>query len=189
MSLDLITGPSVEPVSLADAKVQCHVEHDAEDTLIGALIVAARRMAEHQTQRALITQTWELTLDAFPDAEIRLDKPKVLSIVSVKYLDAAGVLQTLDPAAYALDATTKPGFVMPVSSWPSTYAGANAVRVRFTAGYGPAASDVPADVVAWIQMQIATLYRNREAFAVGYSVADLPNRFVDGLLDAERVYL
>ena len=189
MSLDLITGPSVEPVSLADAKVQCRVEHDAEDTLIGALIVAARRMAEHQTQRALITQTWELTLNAFPDAEIRLDKPKVLSIVSVKYLDAAGVLQTLDPAAYALDATTKPGFVIPVSSWPSTYAGANAVRVRFTAGYGPGASDVPADVVAWIQMQIATLYRNREAFAVGYSVTDLPNRFVDGLLDAERVYL
>jgi len=189
MSLALITAPTVEPVTVADAKVHLRVDHDAEDTLIGSLIVAARRMAEHQTQRALITQTWELVLAEFPEAAIQLDKPKVLSIESVKYLDAAGALQTLDPGAYTLDAATKPGFVVPVSSWPGTYVADNAVRVRFTAGYGPAATDVPADLVAWMLMQIAALYRNREAFAAGYSVTDLPNRFVDGLLDAERVYL
>lgn len=189
MSLDLITGPTVEPVTVADAKVHLRVDHEAEDTLIGALIVAARRMAEHQLQRALITQTWELVLREFPAGSIQLDKPKVLGIESVKFLDTTGALQTLDPGAYTLDAATKPGFVVPVSSWLSTYTADNAVRVRFTAGYGPAAADVPADVVAWMLMQIGALYRNREAFAVGYSVADLPNRFVDGLLDAERVYL
>lgn len=189
MSLDLITAPALEPVSLAQAKLHLKVDHSEDDTLIGGLIVAARRMAEHQTQRALVTQTWELVLDAFPAAEIQLAKPKVLSIVWVKYLDAAGALQTLDSAAYALDAATLPGYVVPVSTWPSTYDGANAVRVRFTAGYGPAAADVPADVVAWMQLQIGALYRNREAFAAGYSVAELPNRFVGALLDAERVYL
>jgi hypothetical protein len=75
------------------------------------------------------------------------------------------------------------------ASWPSTYDGANAVRVRFTCGYGPAASDVPADVVAWMKLQVGALYRNREGFAAGQSVAELPGRFFDALLDAERVYL
>lgn len=189
MSLDLITAPALEPVSLAEAKLHLKVDHSDEDTLISALIVAARRMAEHQTQRALVTQTWELVLDAFPADEIQLPKPKVLSIVWVKYLDTSGVLRTLDPAAYALDAATLPGYVIPVDLWPSPYSGANTVRVRFTAGYGPAAADVPADVVAWMLLQVGALYRNREAFAAGYSVAELPNRFVSGLLDAERVYL
>ncbi len=191
MSLTLITAPSLEPMTLAEAKLHLRVDGTDEDDLITALIVAARRRAEHLLTRALITQTWELTLDEFPAADIQLPKPGVLSIVSVKYLDSAGVEQTVDSADYALDAATIPGWVLLASgaSWPTTYDGANAVRVRFTCGYGPAASDVPADVVAWCKLQVGALYRNREGFAAGQSVAELPGRFFDALLDAERVYL
>ena len=191
MSLTLITAPSLEPMTLAEAKLHLRVDGTDEDDLITALIVAARRRAEHLLTRALITQTWELTLDEFPAADIQLLKPGVLSIVSVKYLDSAGVEQTVDSADYALDAATIPGWVLLASgaSWPTTYDGANAVRVRFTCGYGPAASDVPADVVAWCKLQVGALYRNREGVAAGQSVAELPGRFFDALLDAERVYL
>ncbi len=191
MSLTLITAPSLEPMTLAEAKLHLRVDGTDEDDLITALIVAARRRAEHLLTRALITQTWELTLDEFPAADIQLPKPGVLSIVSVKYLDSAGVEQTVDSADYALDAATIPGWVLLASdaTWPTTYDGANAVRVRFTCGYGPAASDVPADVVAWCKLQVGALYRNREGFAAGQSVAELPGRFFDSLLDAERVYL
>lgn len=191
MSLTLITAPSLEPMTLADAKLHLRVDGTDEDNLITALIVAARRRAEHLLTRALITQTWELTLDEFPAADIQLPKPGVLSIVSVKYLDSAGIEQTVDLADYALDAATTPGWVLLASgaTWPTTYDGANAVRVRFTCGYGPAASDVPADVVAWCKLQVGALYRNREGFAAGQTVAELPGRFFDALLDAERVYL
>ena len=40
----------------------------------------------------------------------------------------------------------------------------------------------------WLLQQVAAMYRNREAFAQGLTVAELPGRFVDGLLDAQRLY-
>ncbi len=39
----------------------------AEDTLIDGLITAARRYCENITRRALITQTWDLWLEKFPE--------------------------------------------------------------------------------------------------------------------------
>lgn len=192
MSMTLITGPAVEPVTLNEAKLHLRVDGSTDDALITSLIVAARRSAEHLLNRALITQTWELAIDEFPaDDVIELPMSRALSIVSVKHLDQANVEQTVSSANYTLDAAVTPGLVRLVAgaSWPGTYDIANAVKVRFTAGYGPAATDVPADVVAWIKLQIGALYRNREGFAAGQSVAELPGRFFDALLDAERVYL
>jgi len=191
MSLTLTTAPAIEPVSLALAKTHCRIDGTEFDTLLPIWISAARRRAEHELGRALITQTWELALDEFPVADIELPMPGVLSIVSVKYLDSTGVEQTVDSADYALDAATTPGWVLLASgaSWPSTYAGANSVKVRFTAGFGPAASDAHEDVVAWMLMQIGAMHRHASAVATGVSVTELPGRFVDGLLDRARVYL
>ncbi len=98
---------------------------------------------------------------------------------------------TLPRAAYRLDTLCLPGWAVPAieTDWPDTQADAiNAVRVRFTAGYGAAAA-VPANIKQWMLLQIAAAYRNREAFAAGITVADLPNRWVDGLLDSERTFL
>lgn len=192
MTLRRVTAPAVEPVSLAEAKLQRRVEHALDDAwFTGIAIPSARQTAENITGRALVTQTWELALDAFPGCEIELAKPKVLSIVSVKYLDEDGIEQTVNPSQYTLDADTQPGWLLLAdgASWPGTQDGANAVRVRFTAGYGPAAADVPANIRQWMLMQIATAHKHRESFASGISITDLPNRFVDGLLDEARTYL
>jgi len=191
MPLALITPPAVEPISLAEAKLHARVDDSDRDTLITVFIKSAREAAEHELGRALITQTWRLTLDEFPCAEIELPKPKVLSIVSVGYVDTAGADQTVSAANYTLDSAQLPGWVLPAQdfSWPSTDDIANAVRVDFTAGYGPAATDVPASVRQWMLLQIAAAVKQSEAFASGFSVAELPNRWVDGLLDRERTYL
>lgn len=188
MSLKLISGPAVEPISLHEAKEHCRVEHTDEDALLTSMIRAVRRLAEARTNRALVSQVWELALDSFPEAEVRLEKPTVLGITSVKYLDPDGVEQTLDPAEYVLDAATLPGLLLPVEVWPETYDDANAVKIRFTAGYGATASDVPEDIKAWMLLQLATLYTHREAFTQGRAT-ELPNRFTDALLDGEKVYL
>lgn len=189
MPLTLITPPATEPITLAEAKAQCKVEHALDDDLITTLIQTYRERAEHETGRALITQTWELSLDAFPEAEIELPKPNVVSITSVTYLDSAGVLQTISGANYTLDAAAIPGWVLPAVNytWPTSQDVANAVKVRFVAGYGAAAA-VPAAIKTWIKLQIGAAYANREAFVRG-NVSELPNRFVDGLLDPFRTYL
>lgn len=188
MALKPISAPAAEPVTLAEAKIRLSVDHDEHNAMITDLIAAARAAAENKTGRALIAQTWELVLDAFPAHEIKLAKPPVSSIVSIQYIDPDGVQQTMDPADYSLDPDSLPGWVLPAygTAWPATLDAANVVRVRFVAGYGAAATDVPTPVRQWINVTLATYYANREAILAG-NFTELPNAFVDGLLDCYRI--
>jgi uncharacterized phiE125 gp8 family phage protein len=157
----------------------------AGDPLLAMLITAARRIAERDTGRALITQTWELVLDAFC-REIEIDMLPVPSITSVKYVDEDGDLQTMDSADYVLEperllsAWLRPAFE---KSWPSTRRVEGAVVVRFAAGYGAGGSSVPAEIRTWICAQVAAAYRSPEGLMAGNAIA-LP--FVDRLLDTYR---
>lgn len=190
MTLKLITAPASEPISLAEAKLHCKVDGDEDDALLTALIQAAREEAEHEVGRPLITQTWEKVLDEFPFGEIYLGKPNVLSVTSIKYYDEAQIEQTMPSSSYSLDAENDADcWLLPAinTEWPATLDTANAVRVRFTCGYG-SASNVPATIKAWMLVRIATLYKHREEFVSGVSVTKLPEQFTDRLLDRFRVY-
>lgn len=190
MSLTLIAHPALEPITLAEARAQCRIDDSTEDALLAIYIQAARQHAEGLLFSALITQTWEQTLDAFPADEIKLIKPPVLGITSVAYTDANGDPATMAEGSYVLDAATGPGWLFPASgtSWPSTAPVINAVRIRFTAGFGPAAADVPAPIRQWLLLTIAYLHAQRESHDVAGKVTAIPNRFVDSLLDPYRQY-
>lgn len=187
MALKLIIPPAEEPVTLAEAKAQCRVDGTDDDTFITALIQSAREMAEHETGRALITQTWELVLDAFPAAFV-LRHPPIISVESVKFIDSAGVQQTLDPADTLLDNDSEPGYLVPAygKTWPDSYPVPNAVRVRYTAGYGDAA-DVPQSIKQWMLLMIGTAYAHRETVLAG-QITTLGRQYWDALLDPYRMY-
>jgi uncharacterized phiE125 gp8 family phage protein len=195
MSLKLLTPPAAEPILPADAKTHLRLDPavTAEDALVNALIGSARQQAEYETGRALITQTWQLVLDAFPAGEIQLALPPVQSITSVTYIDTTGALQTLSSALYTVDAVREPARLVPAygATWPSTRdATPNAVTVTFVCGYGAAGTAVPAAIRQWMLLQIGALYRNRESFVdSGKQPAALPGNFVSHLLDPFRVYL
>lgn len=186
MALKLITDATVEPVTLAQAKVQCRVDDDitTDDALIGTLITAARQQCEQELGRALITQTWERVIDAFPSAEIELGKPRVIGITSVTYIDGAGDSQVMSGSDYSLDADTDGGFLLPAinTTWPATLDTANAVRVRFTAGFGADADAVPGAIKAWILARVGDLHPNGDKVS-----ADQQSR-LDRLLDPWRVW-
>jgi len=188
MALKLITGPAAEPISLDEAKLHLRAENgDEEEALISALITAAREAAEHQTGRALLEQTWELALDAFP-CEICLPHPPLIEIVSVTYIDQAGEGQTLEPSAYVLDAHSEPARLIPAygTCWPATRCQPGAVVVQFKAGY-PDADAVPAGIKQWMLLQIGAMYENREAEAMS-SFGAVTLGFADRLLDRYKVY-
>lgn len=188
MALIRIAAPASEPLTLAEAKLHCRVDGTDEDALITALIIAAREQAEHETGRALVTQTWELVLDAFPEAFV-LRKSPVQSVTSLKYLDSAtGAEQTLDPADYLLDKDSEPSYVVPAygKAWPYSREVPNAVRVRYICGYGLAVA-VPQAIKQWMLLAIGTMYENRATAGAG-QVYNIPDRFWSGLLDPYRLY-
>lgn len=184
-----ITPPLIEPVSLEMAKSHLRVTANDEDVLIGLYIQSAREQAQHRIGKALIAQTLEFALDAFPMLAIELPLANATEIVSIKYLNASGTEITLSASNYYLDNYSLTNWIIPSSGfeWPDTLESANAVTVRYIAGYGTAEGDVPSSVKTWMLLAIGAMYENRESMAMG-KVYQLPRDFFDGMLDAERTW-
>ncbi|MFA5376959.1 MAG: hypothetical protein WC455_14510 [Dehalococcoidia bacterium] len=161
--------------------VQVEEATHAEDALLASLIVAAREWAETFTSRALITQTWTAYLNDFPDGDfIELPRPNLLTVASVKYRNCTwttGDWTTWAATNYIEDTTRWKGRVQLAYgiSWPSiTPYPVDAVAVEFTAGYGPAAANVPQAIRQAITLYAATLYENREEIITGAAVSQIP---------------
>ena len=184
--LRVVTPPTVEVVTVAEAKAHCRVTSDAEDALFPRWIRAAREDAEHLTQRAIGTQTLELRIDSFPGSgeSIELPRPPVASVTSVVYRDTLGASQTLSPAAYALRDTEAGALLVPATpgaQWPDVDYFGGAVVITYVAGYTSAT--IPAGTASFILLEAATLYEARES-AGEKPVAEHP--FVPRLLDRTR---
>jgi len=162
MSTNLVTAPTIEPLTLTEAKNHLRVDITDDDTYITNLIVAARLAAENYTGRAFITQTWDLFIDKFPTsgAFIEIPKPPLQSVTTVKYTDADGNQQTLASSVYTVDTNKEMGTVTLAynQSWPTIRAVPNAVEIRFIAGYGATASTVPEGIKHAMRMLIGHLY-------------------------------
>lgn len=200
MPLKIIVPPEIFPVTLAEAKQHLRVDDSDNDDKIELCIQAATRYADGPRgflARALITQTWELVLDRFPDFEMQIPLPPLQEVLSVKYDDTAGDEQTLSADDYSVDNVSEPGWIVPVTSgWPTILEAINTVRVRFIAGYAPTdgispvnlAENVPQDIKAAILLHVGALYEHRETTVVGSTAVQLPWG-AEQLLRAHRMHL
>lgn len=126
--------------------------------------------------------------------QVSLTAP-VQSITSVQYLDEGGALQTLPGAGYTLDANSEPGVIRYASGYalPAVLANrADAVRIRFLAGYPPDLTDpaapdyranLPGALLTWMQVQISTWFNQRESLETGGRLVETSRNFVEALLD------
>ena len=162
MNSVLITPPATEPVTLAETKAHLRVEHSADDAVITTLISAARQWAEVYLRRALITQTWQLSLNSLPE-RLELPKAPLQSITHVKTFDAADVASVVSASVYQADTATTPGALVLRTGavWPDAGRNTNRYEVHYVAGYGTAASSVPAPIRQGLLQHIAALYENR----------------------------
>jgi uncharacterized phiE125 gp8 family phage protein len=177
---------AAEPITLAQARLHLKLDTSGsppshpDDTLVTALIAASRESAEKYTGLAIANQTYTLTLDRFPDAEINLQISKVNSITSISYVDTNGATQTFSSTKYTLDNVTKPSVINLNynEKWPDTRQQPNAVTVTFNAGYtdnvSPNTNPIPKSINQAMLLNIGHLYANREAINVGNIVNEIP---------------
>jgi uncharacterized phiE125 gp8 family phage protein len=183
MSLQLITPPAVEPVTLAEAKAHLKVDATDDDSLITSLIAAARAKAEWHTGRAFVTQSWVLWLDRWPSGgaddglppalsstpplPIEIPLPPLQAVTSITTYALNDAASVLDAGAYQVDGVSEPARVtLKFGVTPPVGLRAiNAVAVAFTAGYGDGESDVPFAVKQAILEIVADIYTNRGEIA------------------------
>ncbi len=180
MSTQLLTPPASLPVTLAEAKEDLRIDDTAQDSVVAAWLAGIVGYTEHRLGRALITQTWRIVHDRFPDA-FMVPMPPAQSVVAIRYYDEDGQLQTLAPADYLLDAVKLPGWIVPApgKAWPATQDGRiNACWADVQCGYGQAI-DVPDTAKLFIRAKL------REQFdpAVRPERDTVQSSFLDRLLD------
>jgi len=191
MALVITSAPAREPVTVSEAKAHLRVDGTAEDTLIGTLILTSRLHIEAALGLALMTQSWRLTLDAWPKRrELELPLRPLRSVSSVNVLTADGAAETVSPASYVVDIDGTPPRIVPNSgSWPQPEKAANGIEIEFTAGFGDEAADVPAPVRQALLLLIAHWYEHRDPIEVGSRDAAIPAAVSDLLAPYRAVRL
>jgi uncharacterized phiE125 gp8 family phage protein len=190
MGLHLVTAPTSEPLTTAEAKTHLRVDHNVDDELIETLCLAAQHTVETGTGRKCGSQTWDDKRDSFPCSgeAIVLPYPPVTSVTSVTYVDQNGTTQTWSSALYTTDLPTGddagPARIFPIygESYPSTREQRNAVTVRFVCGF----TTVPAGMVAAMKLLVGNWYANRESVVVG-TISQVLQQALDTLIWQHKV--
>lgn len=176
---------AVQPVvTVEEIKKHLRLDSSDEDDTLRQYIETATAFVERDAEIALLTSTWKLTLDCFPDWAIELRKPPIQSVSSVVYTDAAGDSQTLSSSLYRVDTVSRPGRITPEFGqlWPETYEGTNAVVITFVAG----ATDrtlIPPEAKQAIRMLVGHWYRNRETVVSTGAVPQVLDLAYDACID------
>ncbi len=177
MSTLLLSGPAVEPISLAEAKAHLRVDASAEDTLIQSLIMASRLHIEAALDLALVTQSWRYRRDIWPaNGIIDLPLRPAQSVTSIKIYKDRSTADTLDADAFVLDGDGNPARLV----WqggvtiPHSPLVANGIEIDLIAGFGDIPSDVPQSIRHALLLLVAHWYENREPVEIGAAVLPIP---------------
>lgn len=166
MASILTMPPAQLPVDLATAKTFLRIDHDHEDELINALVRSATASVETMTGLRLVEQGWSVFLDDWPHSgTICLPVAPVLSVEDILQYSDADVGAVIDTAHYYLDAASRPARLMlrPDRIWARPGRLANGIEIRLLAGFGPAPTNVPAELVQAVLHLAAHWFENREA--------------------------
>ena len=106
-----VSGPAVEPITLAEMKAYLRVDEDetAQDDLISGLIKAARLTVEAASRRILIEQSWRVVLDRWPrDGVILLPLAPLIALDAIRITGASGGVSELPNEVFEADAMSDP---------------------------------------------------------------------------------
>ena len=173
-----VTGPAIEPVSVAEVKAYARIDSSDDDDQIEGWVETARTAAETFTRRSFISRTLRLSLDnagcgraewtpgyyelpvGFFDGSLpaRLELPfgpvtALTSVTTYSTLNAATVYSSTNYTLLGDRIVLNSG-----ASWPSGLRSSNAAEIVYTAGYGPNPADVPRPIRTAVIMHAAQMY-------------------------------
>lgn len=192
-----VTPPSIEPVTIAEALAHLRLEGaaaTADTPLVTSMITAARLYCERISHLALVTQTYDVWLDAWDNRpwsnltgyvgwssqagttlynnswrtnQVNFPIGPVQSVDFVQYTDLGLNPQTWDPSNYVVSAGN-PGRLAPVQNicFPPVASQIDVVQVRVVSGYGDDAADVPELAKSAIKLALSWLYEKRSPSTV-----------------------
>ncbi len=201
--LQRLVDPEIEPVTLAEAKrhIKQFANVTSEDADITEWIKLAREWVEDYTGRAMVDQTWRLSVSRDqlpvsvntvdydysrgllmcpPSQSVYLRRSPVLAITKLATVDRTTNIETvLDPSEYILwDEGTRWPRVVPATG--ATW-GASDFRVEYRAGFADrtgspitGAEVVPSALKHAIKLILGNYDANRELVNIGNIVNELP---------------
>ncbi len=134
----------------------------AQDAALEGYLRASIAAIEGRIGKALISRNFLWQLSSWRgDGEQALPIAPVVSIASVTTVDMNGLNTTVDPARYRLVRDLQRPKLVALGSTLPTVPQAGSVEIAFTAGFGPAWLDVPADLRQAVLLLAAQYYELR----------------------------
>lgn len=180
-TIQLVTAPATEPVTVAELKAQLRLNDTSEDDLLAGYIKAARGRFEFKTGLSVLETAWK-QWSTFLDSPVPLIRGNVRAISAVKYYNTSNVLTTTTD--YSSDIISDPALIW-FNSPPSVYSDKkNVLSIEYTAGWD--ADKVPELVKDYVRLVAAFRYEVREAFtaeswnAIPMGARDIEDQFKTG---------
>ncbi len=180
--LKVTTEPTIEPISIEEAKEHLRLDDDIDDIPVKTFIKAARLWAEKYTGRAFITRTVQQYLDSTASIldplyegmrtgietraysnYIELAASPAISVTSINYYNDSDTQSTWATSNYYVDTISDLGriYLRDGGTFPTDLRAANGLEINYTAGYGTNRSDVPADIRLAMLQYMTFAYEHR----------------------------
>ncbi|MBU2685924.1 MAG: phage head-tail connector protein [Gammaproteobacteria bacterium] len=143
------TEPAIEPVTVIELKTFARIDYSDEDSLLEGFITAVRMAAEEYTGRSFIERTIVMLMDWWPGTVVELPRPPLISITKVATLDEDDTETEYASTNYYVVTAAVPGKLVlkqSVQEPTNTDRDYSGFLIRYKAGYGDEASDVPGPI-------------------------------------------
>jgi len=186
MTYVLTDPPVAEPLTLAEVKAHLRIDHTDEDAGLQALISVAREHLERETGLCLMTQSFRLILDDWPETGvIPIARGPVQTIDDIVYYDATGTAVHVSLEGHVLDGRARPARLW-LKTRPSPGRVLNGIEVTFSAGFGEAATDVPGPLKRALLVHIGHMHAFRGVLSPDQQPAGIPEGY-ERLISAYRL--
>ena len=158
-------------------------DEGAEDSLLETFLRAAIAAVKAWTGKVLLERDFSWSLMAWRDGRAQvLPVAPVSEIVEMRLIDCLDWEVVVDTATYRLQQDLHRPLLMSRGARLPTIPTQGSVRISFTAGFGPAWKDVPADLAQAVMLLAAYYYEYRHEMRVGsavmpYGVSSLVDRW------------